>query len=170
MGGIVPSLVAALQAREDEVRASAAGVRAQLEGLTAELAAVEEQLVRLRITRETVEEVLSSPVGPAVPPGVVLDMEAAVLPQLTELVPVLMAAEAAGDTMVTSEPYRRILIVFAEESGPLRCKDVCVGVGLGTEANHTEGMRGKLKKLVGRGILAEVEPGLFALASRAGAR
>ena len=166
----MPSLVAVLQAREDEVRASAVEVRARLEVLTAELAAAEEQLVRLRITRETVEEVLSSPVGPAVPPGVVLDMEAAVLPQLTELVPVLMAAEAAGDTMVTSEPYRRILIVFAEASGPLRCKDVCVGVGLGTEANHTEGMRGKLKKLVGRGILAEVEPGLFALASRAGAR
>lgn len=166
----MPSLMAALQAGEDEVRASAAEVRAQLEVLSAELAAAEEQLVRLRITRETVEEVLSSPVGPVVPPGVVLDVEAAVLPQVAELVPVLMAAEAAGDMTVTSEPYRRILIVFAEASGPLRCKDVCVGVGLGTEANHTEGMRGKLKKLVGRGILAEVEPGLFALAGRAGAR
>jgi hypothetical protein len=31
-------------------------------------------------------------------------------------------------------------------------------------------MRGKLKKRVERGILAEVEPGLFPLACRAGAR
>jgi len=162
--------MAALQAREDEARASADQVRARIEVLTAELAAAEERLVRLRITRETVEEVLSSPVGPDVPPGVVLDLEAAVVPQLAELVPVLMAAEAAGDATVTSEAYRRILIVFAEASGPLRCKDVCVGVGSGTEANHTEAMRSKLKKLVGRGILAEAEPGLFALASRAGAR
>jgi hypothetical protein len=41
-------------------------------------------------------------------------------------------------------------------------------VGLETAANHTEGMRGKLKKLVGRGILAEVEQGSFVPASRAG--
>jgi hypothetical protein len=65
--------------------------------------------------------------------------------------------------------YRRILAVFAQAPGPLRCKDVCVGVGLGTAANHIEGMRPKLKRLVERGILLEAESGLFALASRAGA-
>jgi hypothetical protein len=59
---------------------------------------------------------------------------------LAELVPVLLAAEASGDATVTSEAYRRILVVFAQAPGPLRCKDVCVGVSLGTAANHTEGM------------------------------
>ena len=166
----MPSLMAALQAREDRVRARSVELTEQIEVLTGELSLAEAELSRLRITRETVEEVLAEPVGPAVPAGVVLDVEAEVLPRLAELVPVLLAAEAAGDVTVTSEPYRRILIVFAEASGPLGCKDVCVGVGLGTGANHTEGMRGKLKKLVGRGILAEVEPGSFVLASRAGAR
>jgi hypothetical protein len=38
------------------------------------------------------------------------------------------------------------------------------------EAKHVEGMRSKLKRLVEREILAETEPELFALSSRAGTR
>ncbi|MGW4518351.1 hypothetical protein ACWEO4_42045 [Streptomyces sp. NPDC004393] len=128
---------------------------------------METELSRLQITRETMTEVLAEGPGAASVP--VPDVESGVVP-LTELVPVLMAAEASGDTTVTSEAYRRILVVFAQAPGPLRCKDVCVGVGLGTAANHIEGMRSKLKRLVERGILLEAESGLFALASRAGAR
>ena len=120
----------------------------------------------MEITRETMNEVLADGPGRA---GPVPDVESAVVP-LAELVPVLAAAEASGDATVTSEAYRRILVVFAQAPGPLRCKDVCAGVGLGTAANQTEGMRSKLKRLVERGILVEAEPGLFALASRAGAR
>lgn len=35
---------------------------------------------------------------------------------------------------------------------------------MGTTANHTESLRAKLKRLVTRGVLAEDQPGLFALA------
>lgn len=122
---------------------------------------------RLRITRETVDEMLADGPGAAASDRFV-DAEAVVAP-FVELVPVLLAAEASGDATVTSPAYRRILVAFAEAGGPLRCKDVCTAVGLGTEANHTEGMRSKLKRLVERNILAEVGPGLFVLASRAGA-
>lgn len=66
--------------------------------------------------------------------------------------------------------YRRILVAFAEAEGPLRCKECAPAVGLGTQANHVEGMRSKLKRLVERRILVEAESGLFALASRPGAR
>jgi hypothetical protein len=43
---------------------------------------------------------------------------------------------------------------------------VCEGVGPGTGVNQVETMRSKLKRLTERGILAEFEAGLFALASR----
>ncbi|MFI6810243.1 hypothetical protein ACIBO6_35445 [Streptomyces luteogriseus] len=43
-------------------------------------------------------------------------------------------------------------------------------MGLRTEANHVEGTRSKLKRLVERQILVEAESGLFALATRSGAR
>lgn len=76
-----------------------------------------------------------------------------------------MAAEASGDAMVLSEAYRRILVVFAQAGTPLRCKQVCEAVGVGTEASHVEAMRSKLKRLAECGILAEPEPGLFSLAS-----
>jgi hypothetical protein len=168
MGGLVPSWLAALESKESAARSRAGELREQIARLSETLTLVETELSRLQITRETMTEVLADGPGPAasVP---VPDVESAVVP-LAELVPVLLAAEASGDTTVTSEAYRRILVVFVQAPGPLRCKDVCVGVGLGTAANHIEGMRSKLKRLVERGILLEAESGLFALASRAGAR
>lgn len=167
MGGLVPSWLAALESKESAARSRAGELREQIARLSERLTLVETELSRLQITRETMTEVLAEGPGAASVP--VPDVESGVVP-LTELVPVLMAAEASGDTTVTSEAYRRILVVFAQAPGPLRCKDVCVGVGLGTAANHIEGMRSKLKRLVERGILLEAESGLFALASRAGAR
>jgi hypothetical protein len=159
----VPSLWEALQAREDALRASADEVRARIEVLSAELATAEEQLVRLRITRETVDEVLAGTPGRTEPP-VFEDVES-VADVLAPLVPMLLAAQDAGDMTVTSPAYRRILVAVAEAKGPMRSKDVCIAVGLSDAANHTEAMRGKLKKLVGRGFLIEPEPGRFALAA-----
>ena len=162
----VPSLMAALQARTDGAQERAGRLCDQIAELSGQLSAVEAELSRLRITRETVDEVLADGPG-AAGSGDFVDAEAAVAP-LAELVPVLLAAQVSGDVTVTSPAYRLILVAFAEAAGPLRCKDVCTAVGLGTEANHTEGMRSKLKRLVDRGILTEAEPGLFALASQAG--
>lgn len=162
----MPSWLAALESKESAARSRAGELRARIAELTGALTLVETELSRLQITRETMSEVLAD--GPG-RPGPVADAESAVGP-LAELVPVLLAAEASGDTTVTSEAYRQILVVFAQAPGPLRCKDVCAGVGLDTAANHVEGMRSKLKRLVERGILVETESGLFALASRAGAR
>lgn len=164
----MPSWLAVLESKESAARSRAAELREQIARLSEALTLVETELSRLQITRETMTEVLADGPGSAAPVPVP-DVESAVVP-LTELVPVLLAAEASGDATVTSEAYRRILVVFAQAPGPLRCKDVCVGVGLGTAANHTEGMRSKLKRLVERGILVEAESGLFALASRAGAK
>jgi hypothetical protein len=61
--------------------------------------------------------------------------------------------------------YRRLLQIVAEEGqgGPVACKRVTAKLGLAAEPRHTEGVRGKLKRLVARGWLAEVAPGRFAV-------
>jgi hypothetical protein len=143
-------------------------LREQIAGLSEDLSRVEAELSRLQITRQTVDEVPADGTGVASADRVG-DVELAVLP-LADLVPVVLAAETPGDATATSPAYRRILVAFTEAAGPLRCKDVCAAVGLGMEAKHVEGMRSKLKRLVEREILAETEPELFALSSRAGTR
>ncbi|MFF9352731.1 hypothetical protein [Streptomyces sp. NPDC014734] len=116
MGGLVPSWLAALESKESAARSRAGELREQIAGLSEALTLVETELSRLQITRETMTEVLADGPGPTAPGP---DAELAVVP-LTELVPVLLAAEAAGDATVTSEAYRRILVVFAQAPGPLR--------------------------------------------------
>ncbi|MGW8362903.1 hypothetical protein ACWGK1_20300 [Streptomyces wedmorensis] len=59
--------------------------------------------------------------------------------------------------------YRQIVALFENADDGLHAKDVCRALGLGTEPRHTEGTRAKLKRLVGRGVLIEPEPGLFAM-------
>lgn len=68
------------------------------------------------------------------------------------------------ETAPVSPSYQQILAVFATVEHPLRAKDICLALGVGTTANHTESLRAKLKRLVTRGVLVEDQPGLFALA------
>lgn len=44
----------------------------------------------------------------------------------------------------------------------MTCKRITAKLGLTAEPRHTEGVRGKLKRLVARGWLAEIAPGRFA--------
>lgn len=64
---------------------------------------------------------------------------------------------AAPDTTI----YQQIITVFDTTPDPLRAKDICQALGIGTEPKDTEGVRAKLKRLVKRGVLSETEPGLF---------
>jgi hypothetical protein len=102
--------LAALESKESAARSRAGELREQIAGLSESLTLVETELSRLQITRETMAEVLADRPGGA---GPVADAESAVGP-LTELVPVLLAAEASGDATVTSEAYRQILVVLAD--------------------------------------------------------
>jgi hypothetical protein len=163
VGGVVPSWIVALETRESAARSRAEGLREQIGGLSESLSQVEIELSRLQITRETMSEVLSVPevyesLGPVPVAGLV---QAAAL---------LVAAEAGGDQAVMSPAYRQIAVVFAEQTGAKRCKDVLAAIGV-PEATDSqrESMRSKLKRLVARGILVEAEPGLFEL-SAAGVR
>jgi uncharacterized coiled-coil protein SlyX len=59
--------------------------------------------------------------------------------------------------------YRDILAVFTGTDAALRAKDLCETLETGTEPRHVEAMRAKLKRLVGRDVLTEPEPGLFTI-------
>ncbi|MFI6920820.1 hypothetical protein ACIBIZ_12780 [Nonomuraea spiralis] len=58
--------------------------------------------------------------------------------------------------------YQQILAVFAVAGQPMRARDLCLALDLPIVAKNTENIRSKLKRLVGKGILIETEPGLFA--------
>ena len=160
-GGVVPSLMAALDARESACRSRAGELSERIAELSEELSRVEGELSRLQITRETVEAVLAD--GPRAVAG---DADGPARSGSGDVAAALLAAEAVGDVSVTSPDYQRIIALFATTGSAWRCKEVCVELGLETEARHVEGMRAKLKRLVERGILAETAPGLFKVDGR----
>lgn len=124
--------------RQAAANAAADALREQIANLSAQLALAETELAELAITRTT-------------------------------LIKLTGQAETAtpADATVSSPAYQQILSVFGAATAPMRAKDVCLALEVGTAAKDTEGMRAKLKRLVARHILAETEPGRFALAPSA---
>lgn len=111
--------------------------QAEVDRLTAELADAREFLTRLDITRQTLLDLL----GPATPP-----------PEPSPADPPLPPA------------YTDILTVPAQHPDGLHPKDVCLAIDLSsTSKNTVEGIRAKLKRLVGRDLATEPEKGLFIL-------
>lgn len=131
----VPSIWQLIAQREDAANTLAQGLREQIATLTAQLARVETELADLAITRTT-------------------------LITLTGGEP----ATATPDATIVSPAYQQILAVFTT-TDPMRAKDVCLALGIGTTPKYTEGLRAKLKRLVARQVLVEAQPGLFALAA-----
>jgi hypothetical protein len=152
--------MAALDARESECRARVSELGKQIAELSEAVSQAEAELSRLQITRETVKQVLAD--GPVA----MRDAAGSAVSGPVGGAVALLAAEAAGDVTVMSPDYQRIIALFATSGSAWRCKDVCVELGLETEARHVEGMRSKLKRLVERGILAETAPGLFRVDGR----
>jgi hypothetical protein len=120
--------------REAGARATADELRAQVAKLTEQLAAVEDELSRLAVTRET-----AMSLGYTEP-------------------------DDDPDTTITQPAYLNILAEFERADGPLRAGQLCQILDVGSEPKHREGMRARLKRLASRGILDETEPGLFILA------
>ena len=160
------SLVDELRRRETAARAEAERLRGRIAELTERLAGVEEQLSRLVIAREVVDEVLdraASEVSP-VPgqPQVTASPGAGPAP-----VPGMLAVppwRAGLDASVLPRDYRDLLEVAEDAGRPLRAAQVAAAAGLSTDRGKVETLRAKLKRLVDRGWLAEeAGPGLFAL-------
>jgi hypothetical protein len=168
---VMGSLLGRLQAREEAARVRVEALQAEIAALAERLAAEEELVSRLQITKQTVIEVLAD--GDLPEDGVVASGSGTAL-----------ASEASASTSGVQVPaftqdgdgdgrglpvvYRDMVEVLADAGVPLRAMQVCQALGQGVEPRHREGMRSKLKRLVRRGWLVEVEPGLFACAPGGG--
>jgi hypothetical protein len=165
------SLIDELQRREAAARQEAEELRERIAQLTERLAQAEGRLSRLVITRETVDEVLSAPGAEAVPAAVPAD---GVAPSRSgRLTPVGVLAvppwRAGLEVFALPEAYRDLLEVLEDASRPLRAGQIAAAAGLSTDKSTVEGLRSKLKRLAGRGWLAEdAGPGLFGLPARNG--
>ncbi len=164
------SLIDELQRREAAARAEAEGLRGQIAQMTERLAGVEERLSRLVITRETVDEVLNGS-GTEASSAVMPDGAAPSRSGHLSAVGVLAVPpwRAGLEASALPEAYRDLLEVLGDAGRPLRAGQIAAAAGLRTDKAKVEGLRSKLKRLAGRGWLAEdAGPGLFGLPSRAG--
>jgi hypothetical protein len=120
--------------REQQLAATSDQIRTQIRELTAQLAEIEAALGDLATARKVVLDLGEDEPVPTTHPG---------LPD--------------------NPAYQHILAVLTDATTPLRCKDLCHALDIGTEPSHIEGMRAKLKRLVATGLVTEHEPGLFAI-------
>ncbi|WP_086766514.1 hypothetical protein [Streptomyces bobili] len=123
---------ARLEERKREITAQAETMREQVAQLTAQLDEPGRAAEEVRITRKTLLG-LSDP-GPPAPPA----------PKLPD-----------------HPAYQQIMAVFTAAAHPLRARQVCEAMDLAVAPNNINNVRLKLKRLAGRRILTETEPGLF---------
>ena len=165
------SLIDELQRREAAARAEAEQLRGQIAELAERLAGVEEQLSRLAVAREVVDEVLASAAAAEVPPAPgqreATASPGAGRPPVTGLA--VPPWRAGLEASVLPQDYRDLLEVAEDAGRPLRAGQIAAAAGLSTDRGKVETLRAKLKRLVERGWLAEeAGPGLFALPARPG--
>lgn len=172
------SLFEELEAREATARVRVDELEEQLAEVTGRLDEARENLDRLRIARETVSEVMAemsagaSAAVDAEPPEAVgadeTEESSAYAGAERQMVGVLAVPHwrPGMDTSALPKIYRDIVEVVRDAPGPVRAKQVVPRIGLPAEVGKIEGTRGKLKRLVARGWLAEGDPGLFTPAHR----
>jgi hypothetical protein len=108
--------------------------------LSARLEEAQQLVSRLQFTRQTLLEIAEEQAGD--PPEVV------------------------GGPEPLPPAYQEILAVLTRTGHGMRAKELCRALGTGDQPRHVENMRSKLKRLGGRDILIEPEPGLFAMNRR----
>jgi hypothetical protein len=152
------SLIEELKRREAAARAEADRLRSRAGELGQDLARAEEQASRLSIAREEVMRVLEEPPGTELPSGQP-DVPAKERRPGSPIGIVTVPAWQEGtDASVLPQSYQDLLEVAADAGRPLRAAEIAAAAGLGAGRAQVESLRSKLKRLAGRGWLAE-EPG-----------
>ena len=141
--------------------------RQRVEALQAELREAEAVWERFVIARETVGEVLAEPRGGESVPPVVVAGERPV--QVTAAVPGSVVPhwqEGLAPTVLAPD-YQRIMSVLEDEAaagrGGTRARALTAALGLEAVPAKIEGVRSKAGRLVDRGWLAQLQPGVFSV-------
>ncbi|MEU9063393.1 hypothetical protein AB0D13_32140 [Streptomyces sp. NPDC048430] len=179
----MPSMRAVMESRERAALARVEELRAEFERVRAALADAEEVLNRRVIGLEEYLETLTQlegpepaepaeASGPSEPEPVrepVVDDAAA--PSTARARRMVARRKDGVEVDVLGPDYRRIMAVFEKAGGDgLSARQVAVGLGWDVSVPaRVEGARGRLKRLVERGWLAESRPGIFTLPERVSA-
>lgn len=137
--------------REAQARVLVERLREEAERVAGALAAADESLSRLVITRETVAEVLDSESDESTDAGVAPDA----------------AVRGMGRDVAL---YERITRTFAEAGAAMRPRQVCEALGMSAEARFIEAMRPKLARLAADRVLVQVGRTCLARVASSGQR
>jgi hypothetical protein len=141
---LVPGhLLEHLTEREQHARAEVDRLRAAITALTAQMDHAGHLADRLQLTRQTLQEITEQEEQEQDPTG--------------------PASDTSSDPVPLPPAYQDILAVLTRTDTGLRAKDLCHALHLDDQPSNVETMRAKLKRLVGRDLLTEPEPGLFIL-------
>ncbi|MCP3820391.1 hypothetical protein NLX86_20510 [Streptomyces sp. A3M-1-3] len=155
----------------DRLDEEEATIRGELETLREKIAAAEERLARLTITRDTLRSLA--------PYGADHDADASAskdhLPSLATSDEVARADRAAGDPKRQEPPSgpldletaRKQMLTLLESAGrPMRVNDITAEIG--EPSSRTETSRSRLKRLVAERLVIENPTGWFAIAGTPG--
>ncbi|MFC5959507.1 hypothetical protein ACFP51_35420 [Streptomyces pratens] len=164
------SVLGMLEERETAARVRVEGLREEVARLAGALEAAEIELDRRVIAREELVEALAAS---AAETTAVTEAEAEqeTAPAPTPPVPgsIVPPWREGLPVTVLAPDYQRILGVLDERQrvgqGPLKAKEITVGLGLGTTSAKVEGVRSKARRLAERGWLVQETSGMF-IASR----
>ncbi|MGI5192731.1 hypothetical protein ACQEVY_03570 [Streptomyces sp. CA-288835] len=174
-GCAAASVLGMLEEREAAARQRVEGLREEAARLAEALEAAEIELDRRVIAREELVEALAA--SAAVTTAVTEPLAEA--EQATAPLP----APVLGSTVppwrdglpvtVLAPDYQRIVGVVEERApagqGPLKAREIAVGLGLETTPAKVEGVRSKARRLAERGWLLQETSGAFSAARRPGA-
>lgn len=156
----------------EELARREAVARERVERLREQLAAEEEALSRLMITRETVEEILGETARPAErsPAEAGDQSDAGGVVAQTGGSPIGVTTvprwRPGMDASVLPQTYQDVLEVLVDAGGAMRAGKIVTALGSPAEAAKVEGLRAKLKRMAERGWLSEDGPGLFGVNER----
>lgn len=155
-------------------------VRGELDALREKMAAGEERLARLTITRETARALLADAHGRAPSPS---GQQAAGQQPVVALVPPLapsvpqpqppvqppQAVRTPSVGIALEEAVEKMLVLLASAGREMKVRDIAVGIGENVSDRRIETTRSRLKSLAKQGKVVEGHPGWFRIAQSAGA-
>ena len=145
-------------------------IRQRVEDLRSQLAAAEERLTHLTIAREILATLPEEP-GPAPAGGdgpVAVTVDAVVGVPSTGPSPPAVSAPAgarASGPRELNPANEQVMVMMVSAGRPMRAREVTLALGQPQGHRQVETMRTRLKRLVNAGWLAEIDRGVFAIAS-----